>query len=72
MKYRFYFHYNKIQTLKEGKPQVSVHVKQKCHIVDNVICNVPTFGKINKTQPKFVVQGKAEKFEIRDNVMYIS
>lgn len=72
-KYRFWFHFNKPATQREGKPQISVHYRNRCLIVDNVVCNVPTHGKINeKRQPKFVMRGKTNDLEIKDNVVYIN
>lgn len=60
----FYFHYNKPASKKAGKPQISIHYKKTCYIVDNVDCRVPTIGKINKRQPFFVMKGKCETFII--------
>ncbi len=54
----FFFHFNKPASRAAGKPQISVHTAGKCHIVDNVICDVPTVGRIKKTAPTFVMTGK--------------
>lgn len=70
--YTFFFHYNKPASQRAGKPQISVHYKNKCHIVDNIICKTPIAGKLNKRQPRFVVKGKCKNFRIRNNVCYIS
>ena len=40
-------------------------------MVDNVVCEVPTEGKVNKTQPYFVMQGKAVEVVIKNSVAYI-
>lgn len=62
--YSFFFHYNKPQSKLKGKPQISVHYRGKCFIVDNVLCHVPTTGKISKRQPCFVMQGHAVAFTV--------
>lgn len=54
----FWFHYNKPASKIAGKPQISVHYNNSCHIVDEIECLVPTFSKINKRQPFFVMKGK--------------
>jgi hypothetical protein len=40
--------------------------------VENVVCQVPTWGHISKAQPRFVVKGKASKIEVKDKIAYIS
>lgn len=69
--YRFFFHFNKPATLKAGKAQISVHYKDACHIVDNVSVAVPTRGRINKRQPKFVMIGDAHNLEIKNGVAHL-
>lgn len=69
---RFWFHFNKPATAKAGKPQITVHIKKACHVVDNVICRVPTEGRLRKQQPKFVMAGDCSAFKIRNNVMELS
>lgn len=66
-KKRFFFHYNKPESLRKGKPQISIHVNKTCIIVDNIECTVPTEGKINKRQPYFVMQGWASDVRIENN-----
>lgn len=64
----FYFHFNKPASRQAGKPQISIHYQNTCHIVDNVVCKVKTEGKINKRQPLFVMRGKCSKFQIQKGV----
>lgn len=71
-KYSFFYHYNKPISAKRGKPAISVHYRDTCLIVDNIICNVPTKGKINKDQPHFVICGKTNDFQIVDGVAIIN
>jgi hypothetical protein len=40
-------------------------------MVDNVVCNVKTWGCIRKRQPHFVVKGKARSICIENGVAYI-
>lgn len=68
----FYFHYNKPATQRAGKIQVSIHIDKKCHIVDNVVCDVSTKGHLKKTQARFVMRGKCNDFEIKDNIAFLS
>lgn len=68
---KFWFHYNKPKSQKEKKPQISIHYKSKCIIVDNLYCKVITNGKIRKTQPFFVMEGKCKNIEIIDNKAFI-
>jgi len=64
---KFFFHYNKPQSKKVGKPQLSLHYKNICHIVDNIECFVPTTGRIRKSQPYFVMTGSAKSISIGSN-----
>jgi hypothetical protein len=65
-KYRFFYHYYKQYKI------MSVHFKGKCYRTKNVICNVPTNTKWNKTQPNIVVQGFAENIQINnDNIVIL-
>lgn len=68
----FFFHYNKPLSQKAGKPIISIHYKNQCMFVENVVCQVPTWGHISKAQPRFVVKGKASKIEVKDKIAYIS
>lgn len=61
--YSFWLHYNKPASAKVGKPVITVHWRGACHLVPNVRCDVPTFGYIRATQPRFVMKGWA--YEMR-------
>ncbi len=69
---KFFYHYNKPSSKKAGKPQISLHFKQTCYIVDNIVVGVPTAGRINKRQPYFVMVGNAATIEFKDNIAYIT
>lgn len=66
-KYSVYFHYNKPASLKAGKPQLSVHYKNICYIIEGLKCNIPIETRIRKTQPRCVMAGKASDFIIKWN-----
>ena len=67
----FWFHYNKPASLSNKKPQISVHYDGVCHILDNLVCKVPTTGCIRKRQPYFIMKGKCEKFKIKNGIAII-
>ena len=49
-----------------------MHFRGKCYRVDDVVCEVPTESKWNKTQPNLVMQGWAKSLDIENNVAKIS
>jgi len=67
----FFFHYNKPLSKKRGKPQITIHFKKQCLIVDNIICWAETRGHISKRQPYFVMKGKTATIMIQDKVATI-
>jgi hypothetical protein len=68
----FFYHYNKPMSSQKGRPIISVHHNNQCMMVDNIVCNVKTWGHIRKTQPRFVVKGKASTIEIKDGIAYVN
>jgi hypothetical protein len=54
----FFYHYNKPASQRAKRPQISVHWKGACHIVDNIIVQVHSRGRVNKRQPYFVMCGQ--------------
>jgi len=72
MKSSFWFHYNKPASSKAGKPQITIHYKKSCIVIDNIICKVPIMGRIRKQQPRWVVAGKANDIKFENNVAIIS
>jgi hypothetical protein len=71
-KKRFFFHYNKPESQRRGKPQISVHINKQCIITDNIEVLVPTEGKVNKRQPYFVMQGWANEINQSQDRVIIS
>ena len=64
-KYRFFYHFYK----QQGK--MSIHFRDKCTVVDDVICAAPCETKWKKTQPRLVMQGYATEVNIINNKGYI-
>lgn len=64
-KYRFFYHYYK------QKGRMSVHFKNACSVVDNIICQVPCETKWNARQPNLVMQGFCSNVIIKDDVATI-
>jgi hypothetical protein len=51
---------------------MSVHFKNVCHRVQDIICLVPSETKWNEdTQPHLVMQGFASNVEVTNNIAYI-
>lgn len=69
---KFFFHYNKPESKKRGIPTITLHNKGKCLLINNVICNVPTYGKIRKQQPRFVIAGDAKNIRIINKIAHIT
>lgn len=67
----FWFHFNKPASARVGRPQISVHYRGQCHIVDNVDCRVSTKGRLRKRQPRFVMAGNCNDMSVVDGVAII-
>ena len=68
----FFYHYNRPKSAQLKRPVISVHFKGICHFVDNVEIHVPTKGRIRKTQPRFVIAGRAKNISINNGVAIIT
>ena len=64
--YTFWLHYNQPESRKRKKPQMTVHYRDVCHYVDNIMCETISFGYIKGTQPRWVVKGKTDMFYVDD------
>jgi hypothetical protein len=71
-KYVVWFHYNKPYSQKHKIDMWSVHYRGVCHIVEKIVCNIPTFSKNNKTQPRVVMKGYAHEVSMDNGVATIS
>jgi hypothetical protein len=69
---RFWFHYHKPASASRGCPTLSLHFRNKCHLIDNIQVCVPVAGRIRKQQPRFVLAGKANRILIENGVARIT
>ena len=69
--YVFWLHYNQPESRKRKKPMMTVHYRNKCHFVENIMCETITFGHLKEEQPRWVIKGKSNMFEIINNVAII-
>jgi len=61
---RFFFHYNKPESRKQGRNVLTVHWQNACIPVNNIKVNVPTESHKQKQQPNCVIRGFAKSVEI--------
>jgi len=61
---RFFFHYNKPESRKQGRNVLTVHWQNACIPVNNIKVNVPTESHTQKQQPNCVIRGFAKSVEI--------
>jgi len=64
-KTRFFYHYRKCDK------KMSVHFKNQCFPVENIVCYAACESKWKNKQPFLVMQGFATQVEIVDNVAHI-
>lgn len=68
--YSFFYHYNKPASKAAGRNILSIHYRKQCHLVHDIVCNVPTKTKTRKTQPRCVMAGKGV-LTVKNNIGYI-
>ena len=61
---RFFFHYNKPESRKQGRNVLTVHWRNSCIPVNHLKINVPIESHTQKSQPHWVMRGFANKVEI--------
>ena len=57
--HRFFFHYNKPESKKQGVNVLTIHWSGACHLVNDIVCYAPTETHKQKRQPHCVVRGWA-------------
>lgn len=62
---RFWFHYNRPQSRKEGRNVLTLHFKGACHLVHDMDIRVPTRVRHRSKQPHCVLTGEAEEISIQ-------
>lgn len=65
-KKRFWFHYNKPASAKQGRPLLTLHYLNKCHLVESLNIKVPTETHNRKKQPRIIVRGWANGVNISE------
>jgi hypothetical protein len=68
---RFFYHYNKPQSLSQKRNVWSIHFNNQCILTHHVICLVPVESKENKKQPRAVMQGFASSVTVINNTAII-
>ena len=53
----FWFHFNKPETAKRGRPVMTVHYRGQCLLVEGIDCAVPVKTRVRKQQPVMVMAG---------------
>ena len=61
---RFFFHYNKPESRRQGRNVLTVHWKNACLPVNHLKINVPIESHTQKAQPHCVMRGFANSVEI--------
>lgn len=56
----FWFHYNKPESAKRGRPVCTVHYKGQCLFVEEIDCAVPVKTRKRNQQPRLVMAGHGE------------
>ena len=67
----FWFHYNRPASAQQGHPVMTVHYKGECHLVRDVVCNVPVHTRERSKQPRLVMAGKGDVC-ISNNIAFIN
>jgi hypothetical protein len=69
--YVFWVHYNQPESRKQKKPIMTVHYRNACNFVDNIHCDTVTFGFIKDRQPRWVIKGKTNNFQVVNGIGFI-
>jgi hypothetical protein len=65
-KLRFWFHFNKPASKREGRNVLTLHWRGTCHRVHSIRCKTPTETHDRPTQPTCIVRGWAEDVTISE------
>ena len=68
---RFWFHYNKPESKKQGKNILTIHWKDACHKVHAIKCEVPTESHNRKGQPRCIIRGWAKDIDFNNQTAFI-
>lgn len=64
---RFFFHYNKPESRKQGRNVLTVHWQNACIPVNHIKVDVPIESHTQKQQPHCVMRGFANSVKILDD-----
>ena len=56
-KKRFWYHYNKPESKRQGRNVLTLHYKDRCHLIHSLECKAPTETHDRKAQPRCVIRG---------------
>tara|TARA_R110002020_G_scaffold2529_4_gene12104 strand:- start:258 stop:491 length:234 start_codon:yes stop_codon:yes gene_type:complete len=62
-KRRFWFHYHKQESTRQSRNVLTIHWKNKCNMVNGIICEAPTETHNRKAQPRCILRGWANTIE---------
>ena len=67
-KRRFWFHYHKQESARQGRNVLTIHWKNKCNFVNRIRCEPQTETHNRKEQPRCVIRGWADTIDfIKEN-----
>jgi len=68
--YKATFFYNKPESDRAGKTQITLIYRSETYSVDNIVCNVPIHSETNKME--FTLNGRCKEMKIVENVAYLN
>lgn len=60
---RFFFHYNKAESKRQGRNVLTVHWEKTCHLVNHIVVEAKVESYAQKRQPHCILRGFARKVE---------
>ena len=54
---RFWFHYNKPESKRQGRSVLTLHWDNTCHPIHHIKCDMPIESHNRKQQPHCVIRG---------------
>jgi len=63
---RFFYHYNKAESRKQGRNVITIHWENACHMVNKIkTIGLDVESHDQKRQPRCIMRGFANKLEFR-------
>ena len=60
---RFWYHYNKPESKRQGRNVLTLHYEGKCHLIHSLESHAATETHDRKAQPRCVIRGWSEGVE---------